>query len=258
MSMTQTMQDGRGSTEAPGVMHPGNGFCHHVAGESRLSAELSEGVAGAEGPRRVLVAEDDALTALSLAEGLSAMGLTVIGPAMSGAAALRMAERQRPDVALLDVRMPDVDGLSAADRLQNHIGVPCLVLTAYADAEFLARARRVGVFGYLLKPFHLPQVRVALDLAIARFRQMDALAGEVRNLAERVGELERSLADRKVIERAKGILMRSRNLTEEQAYLLLRATSRRLDRRMGDLAQIVIDTGLLPETREALAAARSG
>jgi response regulator NasT len=217
----------------PPVPHPVMGIdsdadadaTHPAAGEA----------AGAERvPPSVLVAEDEPVTAHAIKRGLEFHGFRVVGPVHSGEDALKLAESARPDIALLDINMFGMDGLSAADQLQSRLGVPAVILSAHTDAEYFERAKRVGVSGYLVKPVKPEELAVAIDLALTRFRQL-------QTLAERVAALEQNLNDRKVIERAKGVLMRSKGISEEEAYLRIQRLSRKTHRRMVDVAKSVLD-----------------
>jgi response regulator NasT len=187
-----------------------------------------------QAPASILVAEDEEVAALAIRRGLEVYGYRILGPALTGADAVRLAEAEHPDLAVLDINMPLMDGLTAADHIQMKLGVPAVILSAYTDAEYLDRARRIGVSGYLVKPVRSEELAVAIDLALTRFRQL-------QTLAERVAALEQNLVDRKVIERAKGVLMRSKGISEEEAYLRIQRTSRRTHRKMVDVARSVLE-----------------
>jgi len=125
----------------------------------------------AQFPRRVLVAEDEHLVAVHLIKSLEQLGIEVIGPAANGEAALNLARQQRPDLAILDIRMPKRNGIDAARTLWRELGIPVVVLTAYSDERYIQAAAEAGVFGYLLKPAMLEDLRAALAVAWARYRE---------------------------------------------------------------------------------------
>ena len=169
------------------------------------------GVAQAEDrPVKVLVAEDELLLAQSLEADLQELSCEVIGPAPNGRRAIEMAKDTRPDIALLDMRMPEMDGLAAAEVLWKEMHIPIVVLSAYSDREYVERATDLGVFGYLLKPVSLDDLRVTLSVAWARYRAQTGLT-------DNVAELKQRLEDRKVVERAKGILMENLSISEPEA-----------------------------------------
>lgn len=185
-------------------------------------------------PTAVLLAEDDPVAAMLVKRGLEQHGFRVLGPAAGGQEAVALAAEGKPDIAVLDIAMPGMDGLAVAEHLQNRLGIPAVILSAHTEPEYLARARTVGVSGYLVKPARTEELAVAVDLALTRFRQM-------QTLAERIAVLESNLNDRKLIERAKGVLMRAKTITEEEAYLRLQKASRRTHRKMVDVARSVLD-----------------
>lgn len=186
-------------------------------------------------PRQILVAEDEHLLARSLAADLSELGYTVIGPAPNGLQALEMARKLKPDLALLDIRMPGMDGLSAAEVLHAELGIPVVFLSAYSDPEYLQAGARLGVFGYLLKPVSLDQLRVTLTVAWSRYLKQQTLSGEVARTRQ---ELE----NRKIIERAKGIIMKVMSLGEEEAMQKLHKHARDSRKPMVEVAKAILDT----------------
>ncbi|MCG8510627.1 MAG: response regulator, partial [Rhodospirillales bacterium] len=124
-----------------------------------------------ESPRRLLVAEDEHLLAQHLEADLKELGFEVIGPASNGKRAVDLAREQKPDMALLDLRMPEMDGFQAGEILYLELGVPIIVVSAYSDREYIERMRQLGVFGYLLKPVSLDELRVTISVGWSRFRQ---------------------------------------------------------------------------------------
>src|SRR5215218_10218686 len=161
-------------------------------------------------PRRVVIAEDEALIRMDLAEMLGEAGYAVVGQAADGAAAVELAERERPDLVILDVKMPVLDGIAAAERIARARIAPVVILTAFSQRELVERARDAGAMAYLVKPFSKNDLVPAIEVAVGRFQEMHALDGEVRTLEER-------LETRKVIEKAKGRLMEQQGITEAEA-----------------------------------------
>ena len=185
-------------------------------------------------PRRVLVADDESLVAQHLTDALNELGIQVIGPFSNGLAAIEAARAQKPDMALIDIRMPRMDGLETAEVLQGTLGVPVVLVSAFSDEDYIRTGADVGVFGYLIKPVHTEALRAALTVAWARFR------GE-SGLRDRVADLERTLEERKLIERAKGILMDSMGLGESEAMRLLQRHARDNRLKMAVLARDLVE-----------------
>jgi response regulator NasT len=180
---------------------------------------------------RILVAEDEALIRMDLVEMLQEAGYEVIAQATNGEEAIALALEHQPDLAILDVKMPVLDGISAAEKI---IAIaPVLMLTAFSQRELIDRARDAGVMAYVVKPFTIGDLVPAIEIAISRHTQMQSLAGEVADLHER-------LETRKIIDRAKGILMKALNLSEPEAFSWIQRAA--MDRRlsMREVAQAVI------------------
>ena len=184
---------------------------------------------------RILIAEDETIIRLDLRGLLEGAGFEVCAEARDGEEAVRLAEEQSPDVALLDVKMPKLDGIEAARRILEHRPIPIVMLTAYGERELVARAVDVGVFGYLVKPFRETDLIPAIETARARHDELVALRGEADSLAE-------ALAARKAIERAKGILMQREGLTEAEAFARLRKASQISGRPLKVVAEALIAT----------------
>ena len=186
---------------------------------------------------RIVVAEDEALIRMDLVEMLSEAGYQVVAQASDGAQAIELVKEHRPDLAILDVKMPILDGISAAEEIIATC--PVLMLTAFSQRELVDRARDAGVMAYVLKPFTINDLVPAIEIAISRHLQMKSLAAEVADLHDR-------LETRKIIDRAKGILMAALNLTEPQAFSWIQKAA--MDRRltMKEVAQAVISPDAVP------------
>jgi response regulator NasT len=184
-------------------------------------------------PVRVLIAEDEALIRLDLKEMLEEEGYTVVAEVGDGQAAVDQARELRPDLVVLDIQMPVLDGLSAAEQIAGERVAPVIVLTAFSQRELVERARDAGAMAYLVKPFSKTDLVPAIEVARARFAEMTALDGEVRTLEER-------LETRKVVEKAKGVLMAERGITEAEAFRFLQRTAMNERTSMKALAEAVL------------------
>ena len=182
---------------------------------------------------RILIADDEAVIRLGLRTMLEAQGYRVVGEAADGTRALDLVSRLKPDLVFLDIKMPRVDGLQAARRLQRDGNTPVVILTAYSDREFVDSAKASGVLAYLVKPVRESDLRPAIEVAMSRFAEIQALRGEVE-------DLEDSLETRKVVERAKGILMRKLGIEEAEAFNRIQRESRNTRRPMKEIAQSII------------------
>ena len=180
---------------------------------------------------RILVAEDETLIRLDLVEMLTEAGYEVVAQAENGAVAVDLARLHKPDLAILDVKMPEMDGITAAEQIITL--APVLMLTAFSQRDLVERARDAGVMAYVVKPFSISDLVPAIEIAISRHTQMKSLETEVADLYER-------LETRKIIDRAKGILMKAMNLTEPESFAWIQKTA--MDRRisMKQVAQAVI------------------
>jgi len=185
------------------------------------------------GPLRVVVAEDEALIRLDLVEMLADAGYEVVGEAGDGEAAVRLAEELRPDLVMLDVKMPVLDGISAAERIASARIAPVVMLTAFAQRELVERARDAGAMAYLVKPFTKGDLVPAIELAVSRYAEITTLEAEVADLEER-------FETRKRVERAKSLLQQAYKLTEADAFRWLQKSA--MDRRltMREVADVVI------------------
>ena len=183
---------------------------------------------------RVVIAEDEALIRLDLKEMLEEEGYSVVGEAGDGETAVKLAEELRPDLVILDVKMPVLDGISAAERIAKEKIAPVLMLTAFSQRELVERARDAGAMAYLVKPFSKSDVVPAIEMAVSRFAELRALEKEVADLSLR-------LETRKLVDRAKSILQTQYGLTEPAAFRWIQKTS--MDRRMSmqQVAEAVIE-----------------
>lgn len=186
-------------------------------------------------PQRVLVADDEHLVAAGLIAGLKDLGYEVIGPASNGEKAIEMCRAEHPDMAILDIRMPGLDGLAAGETIYNELGIPIVMVSAYSDPEYVNSGNRIGVFGYLLKPVTRDQLRVGLKVSWARFRQQAELSDEV-------GTLNAKLEQRKVIEQAKWIIVKRKGVEEPEAMRMLQKQARNGRRPLVEIAKSVIES----------------
>ncbi|WP_016699714.1 ANTAR domain-containing response regulator [Actinoalloteichus spitiensis] len=185
--------------------------------------------------RRVVVAEDEALIRLDLVEMLREENYDVVGEAVDGQEAVELANKLQPDLVILDVKMPRMDGIEAASLIVGDRVAPVVILTAFSQRDLVERARDAGAMAYLVKPFAKRDLIPAIELAMSRFAEVRALEGEVADLQER-------LEARKVVERAKGLLMKNQSLSEPEAFRWIQRTA--MDRRttMKAVAEAVLET----------------
>jgi AmiR/NasT family two-component response regulator len=187
-------------------------------------------------PRRVLIAEDEALIRLDLKEMLEESGYDVVGEASDGQQAVTLAETLRPDLVILDVKMPGLDGITAAEQITEAALAPVIMLTAFSQRELVERAADAGAMAYLVKPFDKGDLVPAIEVAISRYQQLRALVDEVGDLSER-------LETRKLLDRAKGKLQSDQGMSEPDAFRWIQKTS--MDRRstMREVAEAVLAGG---------------
>jgi two-component system, response regulator PdtaR len=184
---------------------------------------------------RILIAEDETIIRLDLRDLLVSAGFEVCAEARDGEEAVALARSEEPDLAIMDVKMPKLDGIDAAKRILDERAIPIVMLTAYGQEELVSRAVEAGVFGYLVKPFREQDLLPAIQAARARHEELQALREEAESLAE-------ALAARKVIERAKGLLMEKDGLSEEDAFARLRKASQSSGRPLRVIAEAVVAT----------------
>ena len=182
---------------------------------------------------RILIADDESLIRLDLREMLSELGYDVIGEAGDGRAALDIARKLLPDLVVMDIKMPGLDGIAAAEQLTRERICPVVLLTAYSDQELVERAREAGVVGYVVKPFRPTELMPVIELSLARFE-------EFRSLEREIGDLKETIETRKVVERAKGVLMETQGLRESDAFHRIRKTSMDTRKSMREVAEAVL------------------
>ncbi|HET7477438.1 MAG TPA: response regulator [Dermatophilaceae bacterium] len=182
---------------------------------------------------RILVAEDEALIRLDLCEMLTEAGYDVVGQAGDGQAAVDLATALRPDLVIMDVKMPVKDGITAAEEIGTAKIAPVVMLTAFSQKDLVERARDAGVMAYVVKPFSASDLAPAIDIARSRWLQLHALEAEIADLGER-------LETRKAVDRAKGALMTQLKISEAEAFRWIQKTA--MDRRLGmrEVAEAVI------------------
>lgn len=182
---------------------------------------------------RILIADDESLILMDLREMLANLGYLVVGEANDGQSAVNMARELRPDLVVMDIKMPDMDGIEAAKVLTEERLAPVLLLTAYSQQDLIERAKEAGVVGYLVKPFRESNLAPAIQITLARFEEFQALQKEVDSLTE-------ALETRKVVDRAKGILMDTQGLSEHDAFRRIQKMSMNTRRPMKEIAEAVI------------------
>ena len=191
--------------------------------------------------RRVVIAEDEVLIRMDLKEMLTEEGYDVVGEAGDGQEAIRLAEEHRPDLVILDVKMPILDGIAAAEHVARERIAPVVMLTAFSQRELVERARDAGAMAYLVKPFNVTDLVPAIELAVSRFQELAQLEAEVAGLTDR-------LETRKAVDRAKGVLQQQLSLSEPDAFRWIQKTAMDLRLSMRQVAQGVIEHGVGEKT----------
>jgi two-component system, response regulator PdtaR len=182
---------------------------------------------------RVLIADDESLRVMSLREQLQNLGHRVVAEASDGRAAVDLARELKPDLAILDIKMPEMDGIDAAQHIMSERPLPIILLSAYSEHDLAERAASANVSAYLMKPISEEDLLPAISLAISRFKEFQALHREVDDLRE-------TLETRKLVERAKGIIMRRLKLSEEEAFKRLQQRSQNENKKMGEIAKAIV------------------
>lgn len=182
---------------------------------------------------RVIIADDESLIRMDLREMLTNLGYLVVGEAGDGRSAVNLARELRPDIVIMDIKMPDMDGIEAARILTSEKVAPVLLLSAYSQQELVQRARQAGVAGYLVKPFRESDLTPAIEVVLARFSEFRALERELQNM-------EDALETRKLVDRAKGILMDTQGLSENDAFRRIQKMSMNNRKSMRSVAEAII------------------
>ncbi|MCL6500317.1 MAG: response regulator [Firmicutes bacterium] len=182
---------------------------------------------------RILIADDEAIRVMTLRTQLRALGFDVVAEATNGREAVELAERHHPDLAILDIKMPELDGIAAAREITARGPIPVILLTAYSEPELVERATEAGVFAYLVKPVSEEDLLPTILLARARFE-------EFRLLQKEVADLREALEARKVIERAKGILMKRLGISEAEAFRRMQVQSQKENKKLVEIARAIV------------------
>jgi len=182
---------------------------------------------------RILIADDEAIRLMTLRTQLRALGFEVVAEATTGRQAVELASRCEPDLAILDIKMPELDGIAAAREITAHRTIPVILLTAYSEPELVERATEAGVFAYLVKPVSEEDLLPTILLARARFE-------EFRLLQQEVADLREALEARKVIERAKGILMKRLGISEAEAFRRMQVQSQKENKKLVEIARAIV------------------
>jgi AmiR/NasT family two-component response regulator len=184
---------------------------------------------------RIIVADDESIIRMDLKEMLTALGYLVVGEVGDGRSAVNLAREVRPDLVIMDVKMPDMDGIEAASILTTEKIAPVLLLTAFGQRELVERAKEAGVVGYLVKPFRESDLTPAIEVALARFSEFQTLEAEVTDMKE-------ALETRKIVDRAKGLLMARDSLSEQEAFRRIQKMSMNTRKPMREIADAIILT----------------
>jgi response regulator NasT len=184
---------------------------------------------------RLVIADDESLIRMNLKETLVGLGYLVVGEAGDGVSAVNLARELRPDLVVMDIKMPKLDGIQAAKILTEDKIAPVLLLTAYSDRELVERARDAGVVNYIVKPFRDAELLPAIEIAIARY-------SEFQEIDKKIGDLQETLETRKLVERAKGVLMDTQGLKEQEAFRKIQQLSMNTRKSMREIAQAILLT----------------
>lgn len=182
---------------------------------------------------RIVIADDEALICMDLREMLEEAGHTVVGVGSDGVAALDLVKEKKPDLVILDVKMPRLDGIQTAKMIAHDNAAPVVLLTAFGDEDIIEKAKKSMVFGYVMKPVDERNLFPAIQIAVSQFRQKS-------EIVDRVKDMEREFAARKIIDRAKGLLMDYYHISEEDAYRRMQQTSMKRGIALADVAQKIV------------------
>jgi response regulator NasT len=199
--------------------------------------------------RTVVIAEDEAIVRLDLREILEEQGFEVVGETGRGDEAVALAKQHEPDLIILDIKMPGLDGLSAAKDINAHRRSAVLILTAFSQRNLIEEARDAGALAYLVKPFQQEELLPAIEVALGRFAEMQALEAENAALADDKRSLEEQLETRRWVDRAKGKLMDDHAMTESQAFSFVQQTAMNSRTTMREVAKGVVDGSIAPEAQ---------
>ena len=184
-------------------------------------------------PTRIIIAEDDTVIRMDLKEELQRQGYLVVGDVGDGQSAINLTRELRPDLVVMDIRMPEMDGITATETLTREKLAPVVLLTAFSDDELIERARTVGVIHYVTKPWRASDLKPAIEIALSRFQ-------EFRSMETKVKDLEDHLATRKVVEKAKGVLMEKYKIGEQDAFRRIQKASMNNRKSMKDVAEAIL------------------
>ncbi len=184
---------------------------------------------------RVIIADDESIIRMDLKEMLTSLGYLIVGEAGDGDSAVNLARELRPDLVLMDIKMPGLDGIGAAKVLTEEKIAPVLFLTAFSQKELVEGAKEAGVVAYLVKPFRESELVPAIEIALARFKEFKALE-------QQIGDLSEALETRKLVDRAKGLLMDTQNLTESEAFRKIQKMSMNTRKSMKEIAEAILLT----------------
>ena len=208
-------------------------------------------------PTRIVAADDEPLIRMNLRETLNSLGYEVVGEAGDGSQAVKLARELRPDLVIMDIKMPEMDGIEAAHILTSEQVAPVLLLTAYSDRELIERAKGAGVMNYLVKPFREESLAPAIEVTLATWssmqqldQQVDTLQGQLDTTQNELGSLREQLEARKMIERAKGLLMQRKGISEQEAFRIVQKRSMDSRKSMREVAKEIIDAYSLTDDLE--------
>lgn len=182
---------------------------------------------------RIVLADDESIIRMDLKEMLTTLGYVVVGEAGDGRSAVNLARELRPDLVIMDIKMPDLDGIDAARILTEERIAPVLLLTAYSDQRLIERAKEAGVVGYIVKPFRESDLAPAIEVALARYREFETLQGELL-------DVKNALETRRLVERAKGLLMDTQGLKEAEAFRKIQKLSMNTRKSMREVAEAIL------------------
>src|SRR5215470_9756308 len=184
-------------------------------------------------PTRIILAEDDTVIRMDLKEELQRQGYLVIGDVGDGLSAINLTRELRPDLVIMDIKMPEMDGITAAETLTREKLAPVVLLTAYSDEELIERARNAGVVHYVTKPWRSSDLKPAIEIALSRFKEFRSMEAKAKNL-------EDQLETRKVVEKAKGVLMQKHGISEDEAFHRIQRASMNNRKPMKEIAEAIL------------------